>query len=364
MSQTLTGKSPDKLEEKLASYKELEAQRKLLEERLAKAEAEKGSVNQRIYEKVRNEYARKLDDLRSQSDPLRSEIEGFLQEARGELSGLDGEIRTLEDELAEADFRRRIGEYDEVRYNEVKSRLKPALDGKIRRKGDLSVILQTGPEKTPPGPAKETAPERAPTQSRGTVSARSVKTPQAGRETERRASVSESSFENPQAWLDEFGELKSTDSPRRASAHETSAASAANGKSKTDEGEADPLSALADPSDTDGTPKAGAVGKEEEEFAVGFPNLIIKSGPQSGKKIPLLPMTMSIGREHDNNIELKDPEVARYHARIRHERGKYVLEDLEGSGGLFLNEVATKKAALKNGDVIRLGGTELYIDFE
>jgi len=361
MSQTLTGKSPDKLEEKLASYKELEAQRKLLEERLAKAEAEKGSVSQRIYEKVRNDYARKLDDLRSQSGPLRSEIEGFLQEARGELSGLEGEIRTLEDELAEADFRRRIGEYDEVRYNEVKSRLKPDLDFKMRRKADLSVMLETGPKKTPAGPAKETAPDRPPVQSRETTGPHSVKTPPAGRETERRASVSESSFENPQAWLDEFGELKSTDNRRQAAARETTAAS---GASKTDNGEADPLSALADPSDTEGTQQARAGGKGEEDVAIGFPNLIIKSGPQSGKKIPLLPMTMSIGREHDNNIELKDPEVARYHARIRHERGKYVLEDLEGSGGLFLNGVASKKAALKNGDVIRLGGTELYIDFE
>ena len=73
-------------------------------------------------------------------------------------------------------------------------------------------------------------------------------------------------------------------------------------------------------------------------------------------------MTMTIGREHDNNVELKDQDVARYHARIVFERGQHVLEDLEGSTGTWLNDVKIKRAALKNGDFIRFGTCEILIE--
>jgi pSer/pThr/pTyr-binding forkhead associated (FHA) protein len=96
----------------------------------------------------------------------------------------------------------------------------------------------------------------------------------------------------------------------------------------------------------------------------GFPVLIIVGGPGSGKKLPLVPMTMTVGREHDNNIELKDEDVARYHARISFQRGQYVLEDLESSTGTWVNDERITEAVLKQGDRIRVGATELVIDFE
>ena len=103
---------------------------------------------------------------------------------------------------------------------------------------------------------------------------------------------------------------------------------------------------------------------EPEEVSAGFPNMVIITGPGSGKKIPLLPMTMSIGREHDNNIELKDPDVGRYHARVLYDRGRFVLEDLESSNGTWLNGEKINEAALKNGDRIKIGETILAIDFD
>jgi pSer/pThr/pTyr-binding forkhead associated (FHA) protein len=105
------------------------------------------------------------------------------------------------------------------------------------------------------------------------------------------------------------------------------------------------------------------VERESNETLIPFPNLIITAGIQAGKKIPLLPMTMTIGREHDNNIELKDEEVARYHSRILFHDGQFVLEDLKNSTGTWVNKKKISRVTLKNSDKIRLGSTELIIDF-
>jgi pSer/pThr/pTyr-binding forkhead associated (FHA) protein len=95
-----------------------------------------------------------------------------------------------------------------------------------------------------------------------------------------------------------------------------------------------------------------------------MPSLVFVNGAHAGESIPLLPTTLTIGREHDNNVELKDPDVARYHARIVHERGRYVVEDLDSTTGTWVNGQRTKKAPLNNGDVVRVGSTEIAIDFE
>ena len=63
-------------------------------------------------------------------------------------------------------------------------------------------------------------------------------------------------------------------------------------------------------------------------------------------------------------IELKDPDVGRYHARVLYDRGRFVLEDLESSNGTWLNGEKISEAALKNGDRIKIGETELAIDFD
>ncbi|UCG52970.1 MAG: FHA domain-containing protein [Candidatus Latescibacterota bacterium] len=134
----------------------------------------------------------------------------------------------------------------------------------------------------------------------------------------------------------------------------------------------DPLAHLADPSDEaieDPVDKiaddaSDASKTHETDAGEGFPILTITKGAGTGRRLPLLPMTMTLGREHDNNIELKDTDVARYHARISFERGEYVIEDLEGSPGTWVNENKITKTVLSPGDTIKAGSTELTIEFE
>ncbi|MEE9269595.1 MAG: FHA domain-containing protein [Candidatus Krumholzibacteria bacterium] len=140
----------------------------------------------------------------------------------------------------------------------------------------------------------------------------------------------------------------------------------------------DPLAALSDASLTKkaASPAAsqtktgtgvGTKDKPKEKLKskpMGFPVLIITKGPGAGRKLPLVPMTMTIGREHDNNIELKDEEVSRYHARISYEGGQYLIKDLDSSSGTWINEEKISEKALEHGDKIRLGGIEMVVDFE
>lgn len=126
------------------------------------------------------------------------------------------------------------------------------------------------------------------------------------------------------------------------------------------------ISGLADHPVVDDSPMSEAEmepPKKDDEQLIPFPNLIVTTGKQSGKKIPLLPMTMTIGREHDNNIELKDEEVARYHARVVYQDNRFVLEDLNSSTGTWVNGVQITETALNNKDKIRFGKTEMVIDF-
>ncbi len=72
-----------------------------------------------------------------------------------------------------------------------------------------------------------------------------------------------------------------------------------------------------------------------------------------------------IGRNDTNAISIKDdPLVSRKHACIEHINGNYLLSDLGSTNGTYLNNhpvSKNQKAALKPGDVIRIGKTEINI---
>jgi pSer/pThr/pTyr-binding forkhead associated (FHA) protein len=68
---------------------------------------------------------------------------------------------------------------------------------------------------------------------------------------------------------------------------------------------------------------------------------------------------ISIGRRLDNNLVIDDPRVSRNHAQLRAIRGRYVLFDLNSSGGTFINGKRTTQSVLYAGDVISLAGASL-----
>jgi len=67
-------------------------------------------------------------------------------------------------------------------------------------------------------------------------------------------------------------------------------------------------------------------------------------------------MVVNIGRRLDNHVVIDDPRVSRYHAQIRYVRGKFVIFDLNSTGGTYVNGQRTSQSVLYPGDVISLAG--------
>jgi hypothetical protein len=79
-----------------------------------------------------------------------------------------------------------------------------------------------------------------------------------------------------------------------------------------------------------------------------------------GKQIySLTQQVVNIGRRVDNHVVLDDPRVSRLHAQIRAIDGRYVIFDLDSSGGTYVNGVRLKQTTLYAGDVISLAGVDL-----
>ncbi len=75
---------------------------------------------------------------------------------------------------------------------------------------------------------------------------------------------------------------------------------------------------------------------------------------------------MRIGRAPDNEIIIQDETVSGYHALItirameRNEKNnEYIIEDLNSTNKTFVNNKEVERHSLKEGDVIRIGGTRL-----
>ncbi len=72
-----------------------------------------------------------------------------------------------------------------------------------------------------------------------------------------------------------------------------------------------------------------------------------------------------MGKDANNAIIIKDNTVSKRHAGILIKDGKrYELHDFGSSNGTFINERRIQKQFLKDGDVIKLGETEIIFSLE
>lgn len=77
------------------------------------------------------------------------------------------------------------------------------------------------------------------------------------------------------------------------------------------------------------------------------------------KMYPLNTSVVNIGRRLDNHLVIDDPRVSRNHAQLRAIKGRFVLFDLNSTGGTFVNGQRTSQSVLYPGDVISLAGVAL-----
>lgn len=77
------------------------------------------------------------------------------------------------------------------------------------------------------------------------------------------------------------------------------------------------------------------------------------------KIFPLNLSVVNIGRRLDNQLVIDDPRVSRNHAQLRSIKGRFVVFDLNSTGGTFVNGQRTSQSVLYPGDVISLAGVAL-----
>ena len=77
------------------------------------------------------------------------------------------------------------------------------------------------------------------------------------------------------------------------------------------------------------------------------------------KVFPLTKSVVNIGRRLDNQLVIDDPRISRSHAQLRAIKGRFVIFDLNSTGGTFVNAQRTSQSVLYPGDVISLAGVPL-----
>jgi pSer/pThr/pTyr-binding forkhead associated (FHA) protein len=91
--------------------------------------------------------------------------------------------------------------------------------------------------------------------------------------------------------------------------------------------------------------------------------LIVKRGDQTVNRYKFDSTPIYIGRKADLQVVLPDMAVSREHTMIDFKEGKWTVEDLESANKTYLNSEIIRKAPLKSGDVIKITGFSIGIDF-
>jgi hypothetical protein len=107
--------------------------------------------------------------------------------------------------------------------------------------------------------------------------------------------------------------------------------------------------------------RAPEVGQVERTIMLRLqPSLTITRGSGEGQVFNLsMESAVSIGRAPTNDIPVNDNAVSGEHCRIRPESGAFVLLDLQSTNGTFVNEKRIERHRLSEGDVVRVGETQL-----
>jgi pSer/pThr/pTyr-binding forkhead associated (FHA) protein len=88
------------------------------------------------------------------------------------------------------------------------------------------------------------------------------------------------------------------------------------------------------------------------------PRLVITKGEGVGRDLVLAGECV-VGRGTDVDFVLTDTLASRRHVRLSEDAGAWIAEDLGSRNGTLLNGQRVQRQGVRDGDVLRVGGTEM-----
>jgi diguanylate cyclase (GGDEF)-like protein len=82
---------------------------------------------------------------------------------------------------------------------------------------------------------------------------------------------------------------------------------------------------------------------------------IYPTGTGLGRCKPLNQKPFLLGRDDQCDLSIRHHSVSWRHARVDYRDGQYLIEDLQSTNGTYINDVPVTRAALADGDYLRIG---------
>ena len=286
------------------------------------AERNRHTVRPHIYAKVRDEYAEKIAILDKEQEEQKASLQAELETVLRNRRALNERCRQESDRLEELDFRVRVGEFPEEEAQESRKELKDSLLEITMALADTQEVVS--------------------------------KFEQVGlltRATGPRTEADEGTSEGPSPEEDDFLVLEGDSPPPDGDVPVVNCPAALCGASPEGEAETVPGGPGEDPE----------VPGPRQESVFGY--LVALDGSRQGERFPLISAEMTLGSSPDIDIRLSDAGIAKFHARIVYRNGKHYLETVRRAGACLVNGVRKKKAALKDGDILRLGKVKMQVEY-
>jgi pSer/pThr/pTyr-binding forkhead associated (FHA) protein len=87
--------------------------------------------------------------------------------------------------------------------------------------------------------------------------------------------------------------------------------------------------------------------------------ILFINGPSKGERVELNPDGFRFGRRPECSAVVPDLQVSSFHCQIQLGKSGWTISDLDSSNGTFVNGVRITSAPLGDGDIVRVGDTEL-----
>lgn len=104
-----------------------------------------------------------------------------------------------------------------------------------------------------------------------------------------------------------------------------------------------------------------AKGKKRGPAPVWAGELIVQNGRQSGSRRPLqVPLTI-VGKDPGCDIRVNSSGIDSLHCLLVHGPTGLIIRDLDSGSGTFVNGERTASVALKDGDLLTIGGFQFRL---